>query len=96
LAVLAGGVADPARRDQALAIAKSLTTQQHERAYWLALLGDRETALSAMETYFARGSGSGPERLWLPAFDALRDDARFQRIMARIGIPFPPKEGTAR
>jgi len=57
----------------------------NDRPVALALLGDAEGAMRALQTAFA--SGSGREGWWRtpevePAYDRLRDDARFKRLLA--------------
>jgi TolB-like protein/Tfp pilus assembly protein PilF len=104
LAVLAGidpalygalvqGVADPTRRAEALRLVRANPVPDWgwQNAYWLMLLGDREGALTVLETHFANSRSNEAEALWNPAFDPVRDDPRFKSVLARIGIPYPAK-----
>ena|GEM_PF-6811752 len=51
-----------------------------------ALIGDRENALYWMEKAFNEHLFMLPYANVLPEFDDLRDDARFQNIMLRVGL----------
>ena len=50
-----------------------------------ALLGDRDAAMEALEEAATRGFAGAPWS-WArePAFDSLRDDPRFQRLVERV------------
>ncbi|MBS0212780.1 MAG: hypothetical protein JSR26_06290 [Proteobacteria bacterium] len=95
---LARGVFDPSQRAAAVQRIRAYQPLQGRpnwnKAHWLSLLGDRDGALSALEAVVAKGPVGGSELLWAPGFDPIRGDPRFQRVLERVGVPFPATPGT--
>jgi TolB-like protein/Flp pilus assembly protein TadD len=92
LALLGRAYAETGRKEEALEILRKLKeTGQHQyvRSYLYALvyigLGDKATAIEYLEK--AGEVGEGPDTTWLkvdPMFDPLRDESRFQQLVAKI------------
>jgi TolB-like protein/Flp pilus assembly protein TadD len=90
-------VADPALRAQARPLVARARRIGHVDfgglacAFWYGLLGAREQALTELEQWAqtaAQGQRfNGLRFLWMPPFDALRDDARFKAVLAKFGLP---------
>ena len=87
---LVRGVADPAQRAQALQVLAKLNTVGVETTRWRTLLGDREGALTTLESYVGSTSQGVAQQVWAPVFDPLRDDPRFKAVMKKIGLPYRP------
>jgi serine/threonine protein kinase/tetratricopeptide (TPR) repeat protein len=93
LADLAHAYAVAGRRDEArktLARWERATrgpyTREEQAAHVLAALGEREKAFALLEKAFEHRS---PGMVWLkvdPRFDSLRTDARFTRLLRRMGL----------
>jgi TolB-like protein/tetratricopeptide (TPR) repeat protein len=90
------------RRDEAQALLQEL----RERArgaymppYFLALvlagLEDREGALDELEAAHAQGDTMLRDVFVDESFDTLRDEPRFQRLIARLHLPYDPSGSTA-
>jgi len=61
-------------------------TRDEQEAHVRAALGEREQAFALLEKAYQHRS---PGMVWLkvdPRFDSLRDDARFQRLLHRMGL----------
>ncbi|MEY2555234.1 MAG: hypothetical protein QOF93_378 [Verrucomicrobiota bacterium] len=95
LALLGRAYADTGKREQALEILQKLNEkgQQHYvRKYLYTVvytgLGDKATAIDYLEK--ANEDGDTPDTTWLkvdPIFDPLRNEPRFQQLIAKM---FPP------
>jgi tetratricopeptide (TPR) repeat protein len=95
LALLGRAYAETGRKEQALECLEKLKTaerQSYVRNYLFTIiytgLGDKNTALDYLEK--ARDGGETPDTTWLkvdPIFDPLRNEPRFQQLVAQI---FPP------
>jgi TolB-like protein/Tfp pilus assembly protein PilF len=95
LALLGRAYADTGKREQALEILQKLNEkgQQHYvRKYLYTVvytgLGDKATAIDYLEK--ANEDGDSPDTTWLkvdPIFDPLRNEPRFQQLIAKM---FPP------
>ena len=53
---------------------------------WLVLLGEPDAALDQLEELFS-GSVIGIEMIWLPQYDPIRNDPRFQAIVDGLELP---------
>jgi TolB-like protein/Tfp pilus assembly protein PilF len=95
LALLARAYADTGKREQALEILQKLKEKGQEhyvRKYLYTVvytgLGDKATAIDYLEK--ANEDGDSPDTTWLkvdPIFDPLRNEPRFQQLIAKM---FPP------
>ena len=95
LALLGRAYAETGKREKALELLEKLKAaarQHYVRNYIFAIiytgLGDKATALDYLER--ARGDSETPDTGWLkvdPILDPLRDDPRFQQLVAKL---FPP------
>ena len=96
LALLGRAYAETGKKDKALEILgklKALGQQSFVRNYLYTILytglGDKATAIDYLEK--ARDGGETPDTTWLkvdPIFDPLRDEPRFQQLVAKL---FPPE-----
>jgi tetratricopeptide (TPR) repeat protein len=95
-ALLARGMADPARRTEAV---NSLETSPHNAdirrdpisyAFYLISLGERGRALDELETYAAKPNSAFAPWLWNRGFESLRDEPRFKAVLAKLGLPYTP------
>ena len=96
LALLARAYAETGKKEKALEILaqlKALGQQSFVRNYLYTIiytgLGDKATAIDYLEK--ARDGGESPDTTWLkvdPIFDPLRDEPRFQQLVAKL---FPPE-----
>jgi serine/threonine-protein kinase len=96
LALLGRAYAETGKKDKALEILgqlKALGQQSFVRNYLYTIiytgLGDKATAIDYLEK--ARDGGESPDTTWLkvdPIFDPLRDEPRFQQLVAKL---FPPE-----
>ena len=87
-AALLRGVAEPTHREDALRLLRDIKLQGIEIVPWRLLLGDREGALGDLETRFSGEPVGGVAQLWDPVLDPLRDDPRFKKLLAHIGVPY--------
>ena len=62
------------------------------RAWWLIQLGEPERALAALKICATRRNCDNPRLLWLPDFDPLRGDPRFQALLKQLDLPYRPSE----
>jgi len=95
LALLGRAYAETGKKDKALEILgqlKALGGQHFVRNYLYTIiytgLGDKATAIDYLEK--ARDGGETPDTTWLkvdPIFDPLRNEPRFQQLIAKM---FPP------
>jgi TolB-like protein/Tfp pilus assembly protein PilF len=96
LALLGRAYAETGKKDKALEILgelKALGQQSFVRNYLYTIiytgLGDKATAIDYLGK--ARDGGESPDTTWLkvdPIFDPLRDEPRFQQLVAKL---FPPE-----
>jgi TolB-like protein len=105
LEALIRAVADPALRPDAL----ERVAQVHQigvvelgglaRAFWYCLLGAHEQAIDSLQHWGMRGEPdqqyNGIIYLWMPAFDLIRDDPRFQAVLKKMGMPYTPPAAAA-
>lgn len=85
------------RRDEALALlnelrerAKLAYVPPYFAALVLAGLDDREAALDELEAAYAQGDTMLRDVFVDGSFDSLRDDPRFERLIARMHLPYVP------
>ena len=79
-------------REKALEILKRLRASKEyvspgELAILYAALGEREAAFASLEKAYAEHDSQLQYIKVDPAFDSLRDDARFQDLLRRVGFP---------
>jgi TolB-like protein/DNA-binding SARP family transcriptional activator/Tfp pilus assembly protein PilF len=92
--VLIRGVADPARRRDALTLLESTpdsapwNLNSAYRMNWLILLGDTAAALRAVEALKTHATLFSVLNLWNPALDPIRDHPRFRSTLEQLGLPF--------
>ena len=94
-ALLVRGLSDPAQHAAAvrsLELVSSLRGLQMVRAWWLIQLGEPERALAALKICVARRYCDNQRLLWLPDFDPLRGDLRFQALLKQLDLPYRPSE----
>jgi hypothetical protein len=88
------GVADPARRRDALALLASIpgsapwSLNAAYRMNWFILLGDTVAALRAVEALKTHATLFSVLNLWNPALDPIRDHPRFRSTLEQLGLPF--------
>lgn len=86
---LAGAGKEEEARAQLTEEALAVSRADHDMAYWLAstysLLGDKEPALKWLGRAIKLGNENKPRFLTDPSLDSLRDDPRFDELMAKIG-----------
>jgi adenylate cyclase len=94
--LLARGMADPARRVEAV---NSLETSPDNAdirrdpiayAFYLTSLGERGRALDELEIYAAKPNSAFAPWLWNRGFDPLRDEPRFKAVLAKLALPYTP------
>ena len=96
MALLARGMADPARRAAALhslETAPATTFLRNDvlfHAAYLTGLGEHERAIDQLELYAAGNDNSFGGLLWIGSFDPLRNEPRFQAVMKKMGLPYRP------
>ena len=92
------GVADPARRRDALTVLASVpgtapwNLSAAYRMNWLILLGDTSAALRAVEALKTHATLFSVLNLWNPALDPIRDHPRFRSTLEQLGLPFRGRE----
>jgi TolB-like protein/Tfp pilus assembly protein PilF len=97
LALLGRAYAETGKREKALELLEQLKTvgrQHYIRHYVYTIiytgLGDKATAIDYLEK--ARDGGETPDTTWLkvdPLFDPLRNEPRFQQLVAKMFPPSP-------
>ena len=99
MAILVRGIAAPGDHAAAVQAIESVIAagpdggQPLFDAIILSLLGEREKALARIDVFVDRPGTVFPAMLWIPALDPLRDDARFQAALKKMGLPYPPAAG---
>ena len=88
---------DPAQRAQTLPLVRNVHRLGHTeldglaRAFWYAEFGATDQALDELQRWAASAAQgerfNGLRFLWMPAFDPLREDARFKAWMKPFGVP---------
>ncbi len=90
------GIADPSQRDAAVQslehdpVYTFLRSDPMLYATYLMDLGEPSRALDQMEIYATKHNSNFGAYLWLPCFDPLRNDPRFQALLAKLGLPYTP------
>ena len=96
--LLIRGIADPAQRASAVqSLDPSRVNADYCRdpivcAFYLIQLGDREAALKRLGELTTDANSTIPQMLWLPEFDPIRNDPRFQAVLKKIGLPYVPEK----
>ncbi|MEO5565202.1 MAG: tetratricopeptide repeat protein [Luteimonas sp.] len=96
-ALLIRGIADPAQRKRAVQSLETSADNADMRrdpvvhALYLLQLGERDRALQVLETSDYGRSSSITSLLWLSGFDPVREDPRFQTVLAQLGLPYTPE-----
>lgn len=99
-ALLARGMSDPAQR---VAAVNSLETSPDNDgirrdtiwyAFYLISLGERGRALDELEIYSVKHNSAFAGWLWNRGFDPLRDDPRFEAVLAKLALPYTPPAAT--
>ncbi len=95
-ALLVRGIADPTQRVAAVRSLEPVSAQGNDqiiRAMWLTRLGQPDRALAALKICMAKNNCDNTvgRVLWIPAFDPLRNDPRFQALLKKMGLPYTPK-----
>ncbi len=99
-ALLARGMADPAKRAAAVDGLETSPDNADIRrdpiwyAFYLVSLGERDRALDELEIYAAKPNSAFAAWLWNRGFDPLRDDPRFKAVLAKLALPYMPPGGT--
>jgi hypothetical protein len=79
--------ADPPARPQAVTALERLTKRRSpsEIALWLALIGERDSALQQMQAAYESGADANlPFLLLHPAFDSIRARPEYQKILDEL------------
>jgi tetratricopeptide (TPR) repeat protein len=96
IAALVRGVANPAQRAAALRLVTEGKIGRYALrgmtdAFWYSMLGEHEKALESLTKWLATTQEgqlfSDTPALWKPAFDPIRGDERFEKIMKSAGLP---------
>jgi TolB-like protein/Flp pilus assembly protein TadD len=92
---------DPALRPEALKRVAGIDRieiaklDELAKAFWYSQLGAREQALASLQRWVADAPigqrFNGVRWLRLPTFDPVRNDPRFKAVLARLGLPYRPK-----
>ena len=98
---LVAAIADPSLRDAARKLVKAAPADARwgfapsARIRWLAMLGDRDGVLDALERA-STGLVHSEDDPWQPAFDSLRDDPRYKAVLKKMGLPYTPPAGASK
>jgi adenylate cyclase len=100
IAALVRAVANPSQRPGAIELVREGKVGQYALlqitdAFWYSMLGAKEKALASLEQWAASPHEEGEvfatsQLLWAPAFDPLRKDERFKKIVKSAGLPAAP------
>ncbi len=94
--LLARGMADPAQRAAAVQSLETAPENADLRsdplwyAFYLISLDQRERALDQLEIYATKHNSSFGAFLWGRAFDPLRNEPRFESVLAKLALPYTP------
>ena len=98
---LVAGIADPSMRDAARKLVKAAPADAlwgfagYPRIRWLAMLGDRDGVLDALE-HVSTGLVHSEDDPWQPAFDPIRNDPGFKAALKKMGLPYTPQPGASK
>jgi tetratricopeptide (TPR) repeat protein len=99
IATLIHAVANPAQGTSALKLVTEGKVGRYDLrgvtdAFWYSMLGAHEKFLESLTHWLATTQEgelfSDTQTLWRPAFDPIRGDERFQKIMESAGVPTAP------
>ncbi len=83
---LIDAVEDPAKKPEALEILENFPLGAYNKPFRLALLGEYELALDALEAGFEAGDPYAIQMNKIFVYDPLRDNPRFQAMLKKMNL----------